>query len=917
MSDRQPYVGPRPLIEADGIYGRDWERDELHDLLMARGVVLMHSPSGAGKTSLVQAGLVPLLRTRGIDVLGPVRPGLPVSATVPSTVHTRYHASLLTQLDDALPKDRRLSPAELALSTMQSYLGRRLQAAEGRQYLLILDQFEEVLTLDPTDLDAKRLFFQQLGDALRESEMRALFVMREDYVGSLEPYLRYIPTRLASRFRLDLLTKRPALEAITKPLEATDVTFTDEAARHIWQSLSETLVPQANGSVAPVEGPYAEAVQLQVVCKQLWNAPREQPHAITKADVERFGRIDDVLGRFFAEAVEAAAKSSGVPEARIREWCGTRLISQGLRTQVRERSDAMESMPDSAVRELINAHVLREEPRRGIRWLELTHDSLIKPIQQNNRAWFEARRTTLSEQAARWEQSGQSPDFLLSLEALARARPESRLEEEFVRASRTVRHSERRTNLAITGWAVVFAHDADPRVMEALEPLLARRRNEARERYKIYSGKTGYRQGDTAEMFLQRQGATPGVADYGVVPYYLLLIGDPETIPFEFQYALAMHYAVGRLDFDEVEHYSTYSRSVVFCESGEWFLAKRLMVFATSHDTDAATQMASRFVAYPMVERFRQSHPDWSIQANIAEDATKARLAAAMSGMDAPAVLCSFTHGLSFPSDNQALRSGTGALVCQDWTGVGGRLTEAEYFQASDVTDEARIIGMIACLSATSTAGLPTQDEFSVRGPQRPLADPPFVSALPKRLLSHPKGAALAVIGHVDRNWGYSLWWGHIGRSTGLFESVMAQLMSGHTVGSAMTALSQRASFLYSALAEAYRTNTNTETDRRFQALLISALDARNYILLGDPAARLPQSSPTPPRERPALPATVSPAPGQARPIAETIDVFFYEVDGRYATRPSLTAREIASLLRGTPLDAQRLEWLREQYFSA
>jgi hypothetical protein len=56
------------------------------------------------------------------------------------------------------------------------------------------------------DTAARRIFFAQLGDALEESRRWALFVVREDYVAALDPYLRLLPTRLATTYRLDLLT---------------------------------------------------------------------------------------------------------------------------------------------------------------------------------------------------------------------------------------------------------------------------------------------------------------------------------------------------------------------------------------------------------------------------------------------------------------------------------------------------------------------------------------------------------------------------------------------------------------------------------------------------------------------------------------------------------------------------------------
>ena len=95
-----------------------------------------------------------------------------------------------------------------------------MAAAEGgtfRPLLLVFDQFEELLTLDPTDAAAKAEFMRQVGEALQNQGRWALFGIREDFLGALEPYLPAIPTRLAATYRLDLLRAEAAAQAIEAP----------------------------------------------------------------------------------------------------------------------------------------------------------------------------------------------------------------------------------------------------------------------------------------------------------------------------------------------------------------------------------------------------------------------------------------------------------------------------------------------------------------------------------------------------------------------------------------------------------------------------------------------------------------------------------------------------------------------------
>jgi MoxR-like ATPase len=64
-----PYVGPRAFTRGETIYGRDRELQRLLHLLIAERIIALYSPSGAGKTSLIQAGLLPHLEQEDFVVL--------------------------------------------------------------------------------------------------------------------------------------------------------------------------------------------------------------------------------------------------------------------------------------------------------------------------------------------------------------------------------------------------------------------------------------------------------------------------------------------------------------------------------------------------------------------------------------------------------------------------------------------------------------------------------------------------------------------------------------------------------------------------------------------------------------------------------------------------------------------------------
>ena len=205
-----PFVGPRPFQSGERLFGRLKETRELYYLLTAERIVWLHSPSGAGKTSLIWASLAPRLERDGFRVYPCIRVNLSLpqmeGETVPPSTN-RYLMSTLLSLEEGLPPERRQSMASLAGPGLPDYLAGLAAGQEGggAGTLLVFDQFEEILTVEPLHQEEKRVFFQTLGEALRDPSLWALFALREEYLAPLQPYIDWIPTRWSNTFRLDLL----------------------------------------------------------------------------------------------------------------------------------------------------------------------------------------------------------------------------------------------------------------------------------------------------------------------------------------------------------------------------------------------------------------------------------------------------------------------------------------------------------------------------------------------------------------------------------------------------------------------------------------------------------------------------------------------------------------------------------------
>ncbi len=409
-----PYVGPRPFRPGERIYGRDREIDSLINVLIAERVVLLYSPSGAGKSSLVQAGLLPYLESDGGFGLLPIaRVNLepdPTLNLIPG--FNRYTYSVLCSWEEAKPELERLPPPVLAALTISDYLNDHVRF-EKPAIVMLLDQFEEVLTIDPMNTEAKHAFFEQVGRALRDKSRWALFSMREDFIAGLDPYLRPIPTRLANRFRLDLLALEAALQAVQLPAASVGVTFEEATAKRLVDDLRRIRVQKSTGETEEQLGPYVEPVQLQVVCRRLWETLQPEDVLIDHADVEAAGDADQALSEYYAACVRTVAETTGVSERTIRTWCDQQLITEtGIRGQVLLGPQKSQGLDNSAVRALEKMHLVRSEKRGGTIWFELAHDRLIQPVRQNNQAWFEAHLSDFQRRAEVWNRANR-PDYLL------------------------------------------------------------------------------------------------------------------------------------------------------------------------------------------------------------------------------------------------------------------------------------------------------------------------------------------------------------------------------------------------------------------------------------------------------------------------------------------------------------------------
>lgn len=470
-----PYVGPRTFTyeQRHLFFGREREARDLMARVVSERLLLFYAQSGAGKSSLLHTRLIPQLRMEEHFAVLPIgRVGGELTGGV-ADVANIYLYNLMTSLDQSNVNPQRL--AQLSLSQFLAQLtsddgyhwyynesvqsaapNEGVPAANGTQaeqrYILIIDQFEEILTAHPHRRQAREEFFRQLDRAIMaDPNLWVVLTMREDYVAALDPYAHLLTDKLRARFYMERMKVDAALAAIKQPAQLSGHPFADEAADALVDNLRRVKVfgqeeIQLEDSVEPV--------QLQVVCYQLWERlygkrtpaadERETPDPPATPTVaapdtitvdtllqlagnqELATLVDQALGNYYERTLRTVLDASAglVGERQLRDWFSNALIdAAGTRNLVSFSGDdgTVVGLPHATVTMLADHYLLRAESRAGGIWYELVHDRFIEPVLVANRTWLLNQSNPVTSAARLWEENDRAADLLLDGELLRQA----------------------------------------------------------------------------------------------------------------------------------------------------------------------------------------------------------------------------------------------------------------------------------------------------------------------------------------------------------------------------------------------------------------------------------------------------------------------------------------------------------------
>ncbi len=397
QDEASPYPGLAAFTEAEAesFFGREREVEELWKKLRHPHLLALVGPSGVGKSSFLRAGLLPAAPTTW--------------QTVVSTPGDRPFKSLVKCLLPAFAGDEGAMRLFLDLEEVEGALAlvRRWRERQD-EALLVVDQFEELFTLNPPEVQAR--FAQLLGRLALEADVHVLLAMRDDFLFACQPFPALAPL-LSELTLLGPLTGAALRRALVEPARRAGYAFEDDA-----------LVEEILTDVARERG---SLPLVAFAASRLWEERDRERGVLTRRAYQEIGGVGGALAGH-AEATLERLGSDRVP--LVRELFRNLVTAEGTRA-VRERGELLSVFADreegeATLHALIDARLLttyaepgeaEHDPARHR--VEIIHESLLAAWPrlvrwQTQDADGAVLRDQLRQAAHLWDEKGRPTDLL-------------------------------------------------------------------------------------------------------------------------------------------------------------------------------------------------------------------------------------------------------------------------------------------------------------------------------------------------------------------------------------------------------------------------------------------------------------------------------------------------------------------------
>lgn len=418
--DNNPWLGLASYEYEDAyrFFGREKELEKLKECVSSNLITTIYGISGSGKTSLINAGMCPLIEKENF---------LPVRIRLEHRSSKTYSQQIIKAVTEAMNKvngeievNDELENPELIPEKeklwMFFYASTFWSETNHHIYpIVFIDQFEEIFTKND-DEEIIRDFFESISalqyenppaaitHALENGErhtnlnitqdFRVVLIMREDFLARLEDYAYDSPALRKNRVGIKRMNGNQALEVITKPIPG--LVSRDVAMRIIAKVVGRSI----KDTPAFLEQLSVDTSLLSLFCSEVYLKAAEQKHeTITRELIDQFG--ENILASFYSNTMKL------VPQPTA-EYLETHLLTRsGFRNAVAMEDIVADGIRKEDLDKLCAKRLIRIETSEGTERVEFTHDVLCAIAKEH--------RDQVLEKASRKQSNSRTINFLIDL----------------------------------------------------------------------------------------------------------------------------------------------------------------------------------------------------------------------------------------------------------------------------------------------------------------------------------------------------------------------------------------------------------------------------------------------------------------------------------------------------------------------
>ena len=394
---RYPGAKPFETHQQNIFFGRHEDTAKLFELIHLEPLVVLYSKSGMGKSSVLNAGIIPAVKKQGEYE--------PIQVRFKAWTEDKKETPDLITRQTMTLNGSATSFLDTLIEDEPSLLHdlKERQIERKKKVLLIFDQFEELFTYPKEAIQA---FKEDLAEALHTKipqryrsilekqiedntfkltneeyqilqepiELRIVIAIRSDRMSFLNGLTDALHTILKNLFELPPLSIEAAERAILEPAHNKSVGFSSPSFDFEPSAIQKIIDFLTQNKTERIE-----STQLQIICQSVESKVKSAGQIIRESEL---GDLNLVIENYYYDQL----KQLGDDEVQLP---ARRFIEEGLIFEEEERRlsiyegqifKAYQITPEM-LKVLVDAHLLRAEPSmQGGYTYELSHDTLVKPI---------------------------------------------------------------------------------------------------------------------------------------------------------------------------------------------------------------------------------------------------------------------------------------------------------------------------------------------------------------------------------------------------------------------------------------------------------------------------------------------------------------------------------------------------------